>query len=422
VRNQPGDTERAVRALDTVLRYQFDEPGQPYHGTFYRAPEEAHPPTPATEWRHFDPNWREFVFTTIALILMEYERGLPAALIQKIDTALAKAVVGTLARRVRASYTNISLMNAFMLWFAGQRLGRQDWIEQGEVMAEEIYRLFKLHNAFEEYNSPTYYGVDIFALALWRAYAGSPVLCTLGAEMEAALWTDIAQYYHPGLRNIAGPYDRAYGMDMRRYAAVVGEWIYLVTGREAAPFPDLAGRFAHAHDVCFAPLAAVLGANVSASVRQRFLTFQGDLLIAHPISDAPRRVATAWLGENIMIGAQDTSRSKKGHPQFHPATVHWRIGDDEVGWIRLMHFEPLDAHASRNRLEIRGVGALTFQICAPGLAADMVKPALWALPNLVVHVETSLPVQRIQMLDDVIEICYAADAGQECTWALRTEQ
>src|SRR3972149_2171129 len=40
LRNTRGDLERAIRFLDTILSYQFDEPSQPYHGTFYRALEE----------------------------------------------------------------------------------------------------------------------------------------------------------------------------------------------------------------------------------------------------------------------------------------------------------------------------------------------------------------------------------------------
>jgi len=48
------------------------------------------------------------------------------------DAAIPKAVEGALARRLRASYPNIALTNAFMLCFAGNRLGQAAWIEHGE--------------------------------------------------------------------------------------------------------------------------------------------------------------------------------------------------------------------------------------------------------------------------------------------------
>lgn len=418
MRNGRGDLERAIHALDAMLTYQFDEPGRPYHGTFLRAPKEPHPPVEPIEWQHYDPNWREFIISTMAVILLEYQERLPQTLVQKIDAAIPKAVQGALARGLRASYTNIALMNAFMLCFAGNRLDKPEWIEQGERMAREIYRLFKLHDAFEEYNSPTYYGVDLYALALWRVYATSPLLRKLGAEMEALLWMDIARLYHAGLRNLCGPFDRSYGMDMRRYVALVGEWIWLVTGQEQAPFPLLDRPFAHSADFCFGPCVAILGAQVPPEAAPHFLAFQGERQIERVISDSPRRVATAWLGRDIMLGAEHTSLAKRGQPQFHPATVHWRISADDVGWIRLIHSEPVDAYASPNRLEITGAGQLAFQIQAPNVQPDAVQPGRWQLPGLAVQVETNAPTLQIERKPDWIKVHYGDNAGQVITCKL----
>jgi hypothetical protein len=44
----------------------------------------------------------------------------------------------------------------------------------------------------------------------------------MGSDMEAALWSDLASFYNANLRNISGPFDRAYGMDMESYVSVVG--------------------------------------------------------------------------------------------------------------------------------------------------------------------------------------------------------
>ena len=424
IRDNEHDLERAIRALDVILTHQFDEPGQPYHGTFLRAPEEPRPPAEPLEWKHYDPNWREFIITTLAIILFEYEERLPRSLVQKIDAAIPKAVEGALARRLRASYTNIALMNAFMLCFAGDRQGRPAWIEHGENMAKEIYRLFKLHNTFEEYNSPTYYGVDLYALALWREYSTSPLLRQLGAEMEALLWTDIAQFYHAGLRNLSGPFDRSYGMDMRRYVALVGEWIWLITGKEQAPFPAMDRPFAHVADFYFAPCVAILGARVPPDVAPHFLAFQGERQVERVISDSPRRVATVWMGQDIMLGAEHTSNTKRGYPQFHPATVYWKIGADDVGWIRLLHSEPVDVRASQNRLDIAGAGKLVFQVCAPNARADAIHTDLWQLPDLTVQVATPSVAVHVEHRPDWIEIYYGADNGQSisCTLTTRVAQ
>jgi len=164
IRDNEHDLERALRALDVILTHQFDEPGQPYHGTFLRAPEEPHPPAEPLEWKHYDPKLaRVYHHHAGHHPVWNMKSVCRAHSCKKIDAAIPKAVEGALARRLRASYTNIALMNAFMLCFAGDRLSQPTWIEHGENMAREIYHLFKLHDAFEEYNSPTYYGVDLYA-------------------------------------------------------------------------------------------------------------------------------------------------------------------------------------------------------------------------------------------------------------------
>ena len=424
LRDSPGDRERTARVLGAVLDNQFDAPDRVYHGTFRRSPEEAQPPAPPVEWKDYDPNWREFIMTTIAVILDEWEDRLPPSVIGRIDAAIPKAVAGALARGLRAGYTNISLMNAFMMCFAGWRLGQPEWIKSGEVMGREIYRLFKQHETFEEYNSPTYYGVDLFALALWRGYSQSQLLRDMGKDMEAALWTDIGRYYHAGLRNIAGPYDRSYGMDMRRYAAVVAEWIWLVTGKERAPFPDIGSRFAHAHDFCFAPLPAVVGTQVPVLARYQLQSFQGERQVERTIADAPRRVVTAWLSDDIMLGAELSSGSKRGGPQFHPATVHWKASASEVGWMRLRHSDPVDARATAGQLNIAGTGELIFEIAAPGIAASAISADLWKLPGLTVHVETSVADVRVASVGDHIEVHYMADAmmPETVTLTMETQQ
>ena len=420
IRDAPGDRERAAYALDAIMDNQLDAPGAPFHGTFLHAPEEAHPTPTAVEWRDYDPNWREFIYTTIAIILDEYEDRLPPALVQRIDAGLPKAVAGALDRGLKASYTNIALMNAFMLWFAGDRLGNAAWVSAGEGMARAVYDLFKVNDTFDEYNSPTYYGPDLYALAQWRAYAGSSVLQELGTEMEAQLWRDIARFYHAGLRNMAGPYDRAYGMDMTRYAAVTGEWIWLVTGRQQAAFPDLERPFAHAHDFCFAPLAAILGAPVPSEARPHFFAFQGERQVERVISESPRRVATAWLSDGVMLGAEDSARIKDTSVQFHPATMHWRCGRGEVGWMRLLHSEPVEVRASANRLQISGRGEKVFHIHAPGLTPPQITPTRWQLPHLTVAVQGNVPAISVHQMTDLLQVRYEARDDQMVDMTLTT--
>lgn len=427
LRGGDGDGARASRALGAVLGNQYDAPGRVHHGTFARAPEEPPPPTAPVEWRDYDPNWREFIGTTLALILRDHESALPPALVARIDDALRRAVAGGLARALPAAYTNIALMHAALLCFVAARLGEPTLAARGEAFAREIHGLFRQTDAFNEYNSPTYYGVDLYALALWRTSDSSAVLRELGADMEARLWTDIARYYHAGLGNIAGPYDRSYGMDMGRYGSALGLWIWLATGREAAPFPAITPDFPHAHDFCPAPAYALLGVRVPDDARRDLLAFRGERTVERSIEPLRGRVATAWLGADAMVGAQASVAPVRGWVQFHPATIHWRGRDGAIGWVRLLwnHDRPLDARATRRTLAIRAPGPdapnFVFHVHAPGLDPAAIERERWRLPGLDVRVETAADGPRVVPGDEWLEVRYAPrrDAGDGAAIVLR---
>lgn len=423
MRNGAGDDKQASQVIETVLKYQFDAPGRVFHGTFLRAPEEPYPPENAVVWRDYDPNWREFIVTALALVQLEYADRLPEALLPKMDAAIHRAVMGALARGLSASYTNIALMHAFMLCFAGKRFAEPTWFAEGERMARRVHVLFKQHDAFAEYNSPTYYGVDLYALALWRSYPKlSLLLARLGEEMEASLWRDVAQFYHADLRNIAGPYDRSYGMDLCSYASVIGIWMRLATSKAHAPFPRTDTPFEHEHDLGFVPLLAFLGVRVPSDALEHLLAFHGERQIERVISDMPRRVVTAWLGANRMLGGEFTSGTPPQSNQFHPATLHWRIDEEHIGWVRLVYTGPVDARASRDCLEIAATGIITFLVHAPGLRNEQIQRDSWRLPQLSVSVATDADSVDVQPRGDLFEIRYMTAENQLIHCTLRCQK
>ena len=57
-RDGPGDRQRAVDALNAVLKNQYVTPGVRWYGTYKRTPEEPDPAPNAVMWRDYDPNWR----------------------------------------------------------------------------------------------------------------------------------------------------------------------------------------------------------------------------------------------------------------------------------------------------------------------------------------------------------------------------
>ncbi|MBD5782452.1 hypothetical protein IEN85_23340 [Pelagicoccus sp. NFK12] len=387
-RDGPGDRERAAQALRSILTQQIDAPGEPWHATFYRSPEEPHIPLFPELWRDYDINWRQFVGVAFALCIIEFEDKLPADLTPKLLASIELALEGEIASgRLRPDYTNIALMQAFLLDFVGHRLDRPDWREKATEWAVAVAEAYDEHSAFEEFNSPTYYGVDFMGLTLWRKYARDSQIREIGARLEAELWRDTAEFYHAGMRNLCGPYDRSYGMDMTHYASLLGLWLRLDLPAEIAPFPPVDDpNMGHAHDFNYAPLFAIIGTEIPEDVVDALSSFSGPRFVEREL---PRgRTATAWLDHDVMLGGTETGfgRGAGGkHNQLHPATIHWIQSDGSIGWILLTSAPRLDARASKRRLEIKAIGDLTFTIHSSDGASF--EENAWQLPGLQLEVE-----------------------------------
>lgn len=318
VRDEPSDVDRARAAVRSVLDLQFHDADRPFHGTFARAPEDPYPPDDPVIWLDYDPNWRQFIGCTFALLIDDFADALGDELSSDVARALLLAVTSEPADRVAASYSNIALMRAWLDAWSGVEA-------RGEAMALAISFDVEAAGGFAEFNSPTYYGVDLFALALWRTRPPTPLFERLGRELDERLKLDIATFYHPGLRNLCGPWLRSYGMDMRRYISLVGMYV--------DGLPDLAGEFDHGHDLCFGPLASYLPNPVDPDVEvPRFI----DRTVAG-------MHVTARLEQAAMWGAL-TGRAAES-PQMHAVTAHRRTDDGDVGWLRIRSRGRLDGEA-----------------------------------------------------------------------------
>jgi len=409
MRDAPGDRQRASGILDAVLQQQFRTRGVRWYGTFRRSPEEPDPTAKTEMWRGYDPNWREFIGTTFALILREYPERIPPTLAKRLYASIDLALQGEIdERRLAPGYSNIALMYGFLWDFAAQHDQNAVWQKQSAGWVESVYRLFKQHESFEEYNSPTYYGVDLYGLALWRDLGSSGRMRSLGSEMEQTLWRDIADFYQPGLRNIAGPYDRSYGMDMESYVSLVGVWMRTALDASIAPLPELNATTDHLADIWLAPHMALLGTRIPPDALTHMKQFQGDHLVHKQITD--QRVATAWVGHDVLLGGESTSLTKDSGTttQFHPATVQWRTPTGPIGWMRLVQSPPVDASADRHGLTIATKGTIRLRLHAKGLVAARITARAWDLPGMRVDVDSDAKGFALEARDDEVDVIYPA--------------
>jgi hypothetical protein len=376
----PGDTARAAQALVAVCDQQYDAPGQPWHGTFVRFPEWPPPQEGAVEWIDYDPNWRQFLGSALAVAVTDF--ALPPEVDARCRAAVDLAVTAEPPDRVPPTYANIALLRTWLEAWSG----RTD-----RSYAAAVTDAFHRHGCFTEHNSPTYYGVDLLALGLWRRPDSPAELQRWGADIEAALWTDIARWWHPGLGNLCGPYSRAYGMDQHAYVSGLG--LALWCADLPAPLPDPSVEpLPHGHDLCMATLLQHVGVRVPADARDALTRFTGTHTVEQVVQDEPRRVATGWLDHHRMIGAEASAGGLQARGQYHPATIHWRRPDGGVGWLRLVHHAPTRATAGEARLEVsldphprHGPADARWE---SNTEAIEVQPDHWSFPGLEVAVAT----------------------------------
>ena len=387
MRDGQGDRQRANECLEAVLKAQFLDRSKPWFGSFRRTPEEGTPSDGAEMWRDYDPNWREFIGTTFEMILIEYPDRIAPDLPKRMYTAIDRAIEGEMKHgRLVPSYSNIALMYGTLWDFAADHDKNAEWKQESGEWVEEVNKIFRKYNSFSEYNSPTYYGVDLYGLALWRAYGSTPRMRQLGAEMETALWIDIAAFYHPDLRNIAGPYDRSYGMDMETYVGLVGVWMRLLLPADKAPLPIPNAHTDHVPDLWFAPMFASLGAKPDAAALAQMRSFSGEHAVRRQITN--ERAATAWIGGKVILGGEITSQTKDApaDTQFHPATAQWRTPSGSIGWFYVLQAPKMDAAVEKTRMEIKADGTVVFRVKAEGLQRASITANKWMLPGLTVAI------------------------------------
>jgi len=408
IHDQTGDRQRAAEILDAVLKQQYLDPEKPWYGTFRRAPEEQDPPSSAVMWKDFDPNWRVFIGTTFEIILIDYPDRVSPALTKRMYEAIYRGIEGEIAeKRLLPSYSNIALMYGALWDFAAAHSNRTDWKKQSTDWTESVYKLYKQYGSFFEYNSPTYCGVDLYGLALWRKYGSNERIRAIGAEMEAGLWRNLAALYQPNLRNISGPYDRAYGMDMESYVSVVGVWMRTALDAKHAPLAPITPTTDHLADVWFAPHLAALGTRIPADAFKQMTAFQGEHLERTQITD--QRIATAWIGNRVIFGGEATGKTKDAGPgsQFHPATIQWRTPSGEIGWVQLVESPAIDATADERGISISTTGTVKIRIHAKGIAKDKITATSWVAPGLQVGIKADQKNFTADANGDNVDLVYS---------------
>ena len=351
-----GNTTRAVTAIRSVLATQYPASDWPWSGTFPVTAEQHDPPgADAIEWVHYDPNWRQFLGCILSLTAITHAVSLPDDVRSGIDAALLHCVLGEPDARIAPAYTNPGLMHAWLLGHVGTTTGDTDLLANGEQRVHRAFERFERFGDIDEYNSPTYDGIDLFALALWVAHPPTATYERSGTVMLAHLGARISTLYHRGLGAMCGPYIRAYGLDLQQYVSLSGIWLEIAGEPPTAILPtSLDQDTVHAHDLYFL------------SVFRRLAPAVLHHLDLQPVTSQRRHVqrfgdscAESLVRADLAVGWEYGRRQENSLDQYVPFTAHFEIDGhptsigvmvpDETAWV-----------------DVRRTGDLSFEVRAAG--------------------------------------------------------
>ncbi|MDP6543770.1 MAG: hypothetical protein QGH60_07225 [Phycisphaerae bacterium] len=163
-------------------------------------------------WRNekvTDLNAVEFVSHHMIPLWVDHRDRLDAQTRSTLRETLRRSADACLRHKVHPGYTNIAISNAVNLILLGEQFARTDALNEGLKRLDAIC-LTSWRYGICEYDSPTYYGVDLDELVLLDKYARNPRARQAGRAMLELFWTDIAaNWYSPG-GHLGGTHSRSY--------------------------------------------------------------------------------------------------------------------------------------------------------------------------------------------------------------------
>jgi hypothetical protein len=445
-RNQGDDVANAQKSLRALINVQMNyNLTSPWYTDYKLSPDEPNPTYigdlyPQEIYATYDANWRAFIGSALVQAIAEFEHLLDPQLVKDLEASLTLAAIGEMRRdgtppdNLILGYTNPQLMGTMMIGWLGHRLNNQTFIDFANTKGTELYQLFTANgsNTLTEYNCPTYYGEDVFALASAIKYGPKSTTLTQHATyMLSHLWEDIADHYNPYLGNMAGPYDRAYARDMPTKSAILGQFWWGMFGYEKAPVP-WKGNDDFRYDLAQGPSLALLMSTVRNVItpeikKKLFTPLTSERLLKKTIREDLAtdvlRYADSWMSNELMIGGQTLAEEVNRGKQFTPAIVHWASDPSHKpfpygGWFSLYPTaSTITTNVSARSLTIsypnttqEGTDLFTYMISGippPWNLAGNVVDGFTNLPCLSVNVSApGLEVQGTNYWENVISSQY----------------
>ncbi len=312
--------DRAAQIIEAVMSLQDVDPLSATYGTWPHYLEE-----PLEQMRPADLNWADFCGARLAEILVCHHQKLPGSLVPDLRVALGHASWSIFRRNVGPGYTNIAFMGATVTLAAGEVLDDPRLLDYGRRRLNRLRRHAERAGGFSEYNSPTYTLVALDECDRILALVVDPAARGDAEFLRRMLWTMIAEHYHPGTCQWAGPHSRAYGDHL--FAAAAAH-LSAMTGVAIRPHPRVGAGVAKP-----SPLARPCPDELLERFRRLpESTFEIRRRFIRRDDDAESVYGTTWFAPEACLGSVTYASLRD---QRRPLLGYWHTADDPAVCLRL---------------------------------------------------------------------------------------
>jgi hypothetical protein len=314
----PERVQRAESIIRRVLALQDTDPLSPTCGIWPWYFEE-----PLSQMSPPDWNWADFLGATLAEALILYPDRISADLLAAMRRSLGHAAWAIQRRDVPPDYTNIAILGGGVTALAGELLNEPRLVDYARQRLARVIEHTRWHGSFSEYNSPNYALVVLDACELVLALCRDAGVREHTQELLRLTWEMIAEHYHPGTGEWAGPHSRCYGDRLNSRTAA------RIAARTGVPLTRTASA-----EPSYEPFPPVL---CPEEFRQRFRALpEPDFQIRRRFfrndEDASRSLyATTWFTSDACLG---TFSSGSFWTQSRPLLAYWKLASSRAAVLK----------------------------------------------------------------------------------------
>ena len=215
-------------------------------------------------------------------------------------------------------------MGAGVTLTAGELLGEPRLADYGRRRLRNIVEHTEHHGGFNEYNSPTYTVVTLIECERMLQLIRDSSASADAERLRRLAWQTIAEHYHPGTNQWAGPHSRAYS---DRLDAGIAGYLSARTGVEVLPHPT-SGVRDRLEGTAAAALPGRSGRPLQIAgprrteLRSTFIRRDGD----------ESTLGTTWMSEDACLGSVSSDNL---WDQRRVLLGYWRTGGEPAVVLRL---------------------------------------------------------------------------------------